>query len=189
MAHRGRRLSLPGGGRPARSALTERRILHGGGGCTLVRDRAAFQAERISPMEPPRGVPVSNPPRLGDCRSGSRPNPLFVPADRRFGPVVVGSGSGSDDRVAELAARAALLGRPEPVQEFLKAPELDTELAELITDIPAQVTPICQKSGQRPYRRPTAVRKPTLHVRSLADEQSSCISVGSQVRSTWRRQT
>jgi hypothetical protein len=42
------------------------------------------QVARISPMEPPRGVPVSNPPRLRDFSKVLRPQLLpFAPADRR----------------------------------------------------------------------------------------------------------
>src|SRR5215469_17959864 len=41
------------------------------------------QVARISPMEPPRGVPVSNPPRLRDFPGFQRPRLLsFAPADR-----------------------------------------------------------------------------------------------------------
>ena len=42
------------------------------------------QVARISPMEPPRGVPVSNPPRLHDFLGFQRPRFLpFAPVDRR----------------------------------------------------------------------------------------------------------
>jgi hypothetical protein len=44
------------------------------------------QVDRISPMEPPRGVPVSNPPRLRDFPGFRGPVFAFAPADRRQRP-------------------------------------------------------------------------------------------------------
>jgi hypothetical protein len=40
------------------------------------------QVARISPMEPPRGVPVSNPPRLGDFLGFLRPRACAFRASR-----------------------------------------------------------------------------------------------------------
>ena len=42
-----------------------------------------FQVGLISPMKPPRGVPMSNPPRLRDFVGFCRPALPFAPADWR----------------------------------------------------------------------------------------------------------
>jgi hypothetical protein len=77
------------------------------------------QVARISPMEPPRGVPVSNPPRLGDFPGVLRPMLLpFAPADRRQEPAGL-ERSGRPAAPAKSAARAAPRGRLETVENVL----------------------------------------------------------------------
>jgi len=71
-----------------------------------------FQVARISPMEPPRGVPVSNPPRPGRLPEVSTAPRLCLsrqPTGARGQPGV--SGSGSPAEPSESAARAARRGR------------------------------------------------------------------------------
>ena len=71
------------------------------------------QADRIRPREPPRGVPVSNPPRPRDFPGFPRPPSLaFAPASRRQRPAGR-ERSGSPAEPSELAARAAPRGRLE----------------------------------------------------------------------------
>ena len=76
----------PGGAVPSGAALATET---GYSRITCRLALAASQAARISPMEPPRGVPVSNPPRLRDFPGFQRPRSLpFAPADRRLWPAV-----------------------------------------------------------------------------------------------------
>jgi hypothetical protein len=73
---------------------------------------AALQADRISPMEPPRGVPVSNPPWLGNFQSGARHDPLIAATDRAVEAGRAGALAGSAAAPSRVGGAAALLGRP-----------------------------------------------------------------------------
>src|ERR1700739_2497055 len=79
------------------------------------------QAARICPAEPPRGVPVSNPPRLRDFAGFLRPRVLAFRASRSA-PEASCAGAERERSCAVRVGGAAPRGRLDTVQEVLKEP-------------------------------------------------------------------
>ena len=82
------------------------------------------QVDRISPMEPPRGVPVSNPPRLRDFLGFCGPVFAFRASNGQQRPAGR-ERSGRSAEPSEPAARAALGAALKPYGKFSQRHRLD----------------------------------------------------------------